>query len=203
MKDSTIAFAGMLQAGELVRQTATSGHCSGTAAAVSVGSIFKRSPQTTADVYGGAAGVRVGLQVLTELFSARQKHESMPALNYALGLTKVYKELQRQPARLQAMGNDLDLVEKAWRDSDEALDDSVIAQLADVYKRQISTLRFRLAVSGKPQILKQPEKAAFVRAILLAGLRSAILWHQVGGRQWQLIFRRGKMLQEARSLLTA
>ncbi|HLR87578.1 MAG TPA: DUF489 family protein, partial [Wenzhouxiangella sp.] len=49
----------------------------------------------------------------------------------------------------------------------------------------------------------QPEKAAFVRAILLAGLRSAILWHQVGGRQWQLIFRRGKMLQEARSLLTA
>lgn len=203
MKDSTIAFAGMLQAGELVRQTATSGHCSGTAAAVSVGSVFKRSPQSTADVYGGAAGVRVGLQVLTELFSARQKHESMPALNYALGLTKVYKELQRQPARLQAMGNDLDLVEKAWRDSDEALDDSVIAQLADVYKRQISTLRFRLAVSGKPQILKQPEKAAFVRAILLAGLRSAILWHQVGGRQWQLIFRRGKMLQEARSLLTA
>jgi len=203
MKDSTIAFAGMLQAGELVRQTATSGHCSNTAAAVSVGSVFKRSPQSTADVYGGAAGVRVGLQVLTELFSARQKHESMPALNYALGLTKVYKELQRQPARLQAMGNDLDLVEKAWRDSDEALDDSVIAQLADVYKRQISTLRFRLAVSGKPQILKQPEKAAFVRAILLAGLRSAILWHQVGGRQWQLIFRRGKMLQEARSLLTA
>lgn len=203
MKDSTLAFAGMLQAGELVRQTATSGHCSGTAAAVSVGSIFKRSPQTTADVYGGAAGVRVGLQVLTELFSARQKHESMPALNYALGLAKVYKELQRQPARLQAMGNDLDLVEKAWRDSDEALDDSVIAQLADVYKRQISTLRFRLAVSGKPQILKQPEKAAFVRAILLAGLRSAILWQQVGGRQWQLIFRRGKMLQEARSLLAA
>src|SRR5690625_1544220 len=88
MKDSTLAFAGMLQAGELVRQTATSGHCSSTAAAVSVGSVFKRSPQSTADVYGGAAGVRVGLQVLTELFSARQKHESMPALNYALGLTK-------------------------------------------------------------------------------------------------------------------
>lgn len=203
MRDATIAFAGMLQAGELVRQIATSGICSGQAAQASVASIFNRTPEATEDVYGGVGGVRMGLRVLTELFSARSKHESLQSLNYALGLAKLGKQIRRDGKRLDAMGRELDLVETAWRDAGETVDESVTSQLADVYQRHVSTLGFRLSVSGRPEYLKQPEKVAFVRALLLAGLRSAILWQQVGGRQWRLVFQRGKMLEQARSLLTA
>ena len=203
MRDATIAFAGMLQASELVRQTATSGTCSGQAAQASVASIFNRDPDATEDVYGGIGGVRMGLRVLTELFSARSNHESMQSLNYALGLAKLTKQVRRDSKRLDAMGGELDLVEKAWRDASETLDESVISQLADIYQRHVSTLGFRVSVSGRPEYLKQPDKVAFVRALLLAGLRSAILWHQVGGRQWRLVFERKKMLEQARSLMTA
>ena len=202
MRDATIAFAGMLQASELVRQTATSGTCSGQAAQASVASIFNRDPDATEDVYGGIGGVRMGLRVLTELFSARSNHESMQSLNYALGLAKLTKQVRRDTKRLDAMGGELDLVEKAWRDASETLDESVISQLADIYQRHVSTLGFRVSVSGRPEYLKQPDKVAFVRALLLAGLRSAILWHQVGGRQWRLVFERKKMLEQARTLLT-
>jgi len=69
MKDATIAFAGMLQASELVRQIATSGHCSGQATQASIASVFSRSPDSTEAVYGGIGGVRLGLRVLTELCS--------------------------------------------------------------------------------------------------------------------------------------
>lgn len=203
MRDATIAFAGMLQASELVRQLATSGTCSGQAAQACVDSIFSRDPDATEDVYGGIGGVRMGLRVLTELFSARRNHESLQSLNYALGLAKLCKQLRGDRKRLDAMGEEIDLVEKAWRDAGNALDESVLSQLADVYQRHISTLAFRLSVNGRPEYLQQPEKVAYVRALLLGGVRSAILWHQVGGRQWRLVFQRGKMLEQARALLTA
>jgi len=203
MRDATLAFAGILQASELVRQIATSGTCSGQAAQASVASVFEHDPDATEDVYGGIGGVRMGLRVLTELFSARTGQENLQSLNYALGLTKLAKLMRRDRKRMGAIGEELELVEKAWQDASQTLDDSVTSQLADVYQRHISTLDFRLSVNGKPEYLQQAEKVVYVRALLLAGLRSAILWHQVGGRQWRLVFQRGKMLEQARVLLTA
>lgn len=32
-----------------------------------------------------------------------------------------------------------------------------------------------------------------VRAILLAGIRFALLWHQQGGRRWRLVLQRGAL----------
>ena len=203
MRDKTIAFAGMLQASELVRQIATSGQCSQQAAQVCIGSIFTRNPESTEDVYGGLGGVRMGLRVLIELFSARHGEEGLAALNYSLGLAKLGTKIERDRKRQQALGSELDLIEKAWHDADEQLDDSVLSQLGDVYQRHVSTLDFRLSISGRPEYLKQTEKVAFVRALLLAGLRSAFLWRQVGGRQWRLVFQRRGMLEQAQALLSA
>ncbi|HKM37225.1 MAG TPA: DUF489 family protein, partial [Thiopseudomonas sp.] len=38
--------------------------------------------------------------------------------------------------------------------------------------------------------------AAKVRALLFAGIRSARLWRQLGGRRWHLLTKRGAMLHE-------
>ena len=203
MKDATLAFAGMLQASELVRQIATSGTCSQQAARASLDSIFKLNADSPEDVYGGLGGVRMGLRVLVELFSARNNPDNLVSLNYALGLAKLSGRIQRDPRRQEALGREISLAESAWRDSEELLDDCVLSQLADAYQRHVSSLDFRLSVSGKPEYLQQGEKVAFVRALLLAGIRSAFLWHQVGGRQWRLIFQRRKMLGQAERLLAA
>ncbi|MFP4208840.1 MAG: high frequency lysogenization protein HflD [Wenzhouxiangella sp.] len=203
MKDATLAFAGMLQAGELVRQIATSGTCSQQAAAASLDSIFALDPASTEAVYGGIGGVRMGLRVLVELFSSRAAQDNLVGLNYALGMAKLARRILGDKARQRSLGEAISLVESAWRESDSALDGSVVSQLGDVYQQHVSTLDFRLSISGKPEILKQDEKVALVRALLLAGIRSAFLWHQVGGRQWRLIFQRRKMLQQAEKLLSA
>ncbi len=203
MRESTIAFAGMLQVSELVRQLASSGTCSQQAARASLASIFNRSPDSTEDVFGGLGGVRMGLRVMVELFSARNSQENIQSLNYALGLAKLAAKLDHDRKRQSDLGREIDLIESAWKQSEDSLDNSVLSQLADAYERHISTMDFRLSINGKPDYLKQQDKVAFIRALLLAGIRSAILWRQVGGRQWRLIFQRRRMLNQAEQLLAA
>ena len=203
MSDQTLAFAGMLQTGELVRQVATSGMCSQHAAEASIASIFNMAPETTAEVYGGAGGARMGLRVAVELFSGRARQDSLHALNYAMALGKLAGRLRKDRDRQSELGRELELVEPAWREADSGLDESVVTQLADAYQRHVSTLDLRITVNGRPEYLKQSEKVSLIRALLLAGLRSGMLWQQLGGRHWRLVFQRKRMLREANALLTA
>jgi high frequency lysogenization protein len=46
-------------------------------------------------------------------------------------------------------------------------------------------------VTGNPTYLQNTATADKVRALLLAGIRAAILWRQVGGQRWHLLFKRG------------
>jgi len=39
-----------------------------------------------------------------------------------------------------------------------------------------------------------------IRSLLLAGIRSAVLWHQLGGRRWRLIVYRKRVQETATAL---
>jgi high frequency lysogenization protein len=56
-------------------------------------------------------------------------------------------------------------------------------------------------VNGEHGHLGNPVVAAKVRAALFAGIRSAFLWHQLGGNRWQLLFSRKKIATEAGKIL--
>tara|TARA_B110000196_G_C20719935_1_gene463707 strand:- start:184 stop:600 length:417 start_codon:yes stop_codon:yes gene_type:complete len=73
-------------------------------------------------------------------------------------------------------------------------------QLATLYQDTISTLSHRIQVHGQEDYLQNDYVSNRVRSLLLAGIRSAVLWHQLGGRRWRLILYR-KRLQETASAL--
>jgi len=200
-RDRTLAFAGLLQCGELVRQIATSGQCSQAAASVSINSVFAMEADSVEDIFSGVRGLRLGLSVLVDVFGQRADREALPALNYALGLVKIAKHVRRDRRRMQALGESIELSRACWEQAEQSLDASLIAQLADGYQQHISSLRFRLAVHGRPDLLQQDDKVALIRALLLAGTRAAFLWHQLGGRPWRLILQRSAMLQQAEALI--
>jgi high frequency lysogenization protein len=50
-------------------------------------------------------------------------------------------------------------------------------------------------------VLKSDANQHHIRALLLAGLRSALLWNQVGGKRRHFIFSRKQMLKAAQQLL--
>jgi high frequency lysogenization protein len=58
-------------------------------------------------------------------------------------------------------------------------------------------------VQGDPALLQRSETGARIRAFLLAGIRAARLWQQVGGRRWHLVLRRRSLVDTARRVLRA
>jgi high frequency lysogenization protein len=51
--------------------------------------------------------------------------------------------------------------------------------------------------------LKDDENQHRIRALLLAGIRAAWLWRQVGGSRWRVLFGRTALLEAAREYLRA
>ncbi len=56
-------------------------------------------------------------------------------------------------------------------------------------------------VKGEEKFLSQTNNANKIRALLLSGIRSAVLWRQVGGNRWQLLLKRKYFVSEANRIL--
>jgi high frequency lysogenization protein len=76
----------------------------------------------------------------------------------------------------------------------------VCQSVSGIYQDTLSQLRFRIKVNGSAQHLQDKQNADIIRALLLAGLRSAFLWRQLGGRRWKLLLQRKQILETAQKL---
>ena len=79
--------------------------------------------------------------------------------------------------------------------------DTIISALAGIYVDVVSPLGPRIQVTGSPAILQNPQVQAKVRATLLAGIRAAVLWQQVGGSRLQLMFSRNRLFKQAQNIV--
>jgi high frequency lysogenization protein len=127
---------------------------------------------------------------------------------YVVALVQLEGSLRRRPAMLDAIRQGIDTARAQMKffQNDTPAEDVhplLMEKLAELYSQTISTLTPRIMVSGEHGHLNNPAIAAKVRATLLAGIRSAVLWRQLGGRRWQLLFSRGKIARAARELLAA
>jgi len=101
----------------------------------------------------------------------------------------------------EAYEDDQDYEDEGAGNGDEPVPgDDLVQGLAELYSATLSTLPPRILVNGEPVHLHDARTVARIRAVLLAGVRAADLWHQVDGRQWQLVFRRKRFAQLAAEL---
>jgi high frequency lysogenization protein len=200
VKNRTLALAGVMQATELVRQAAWHGTWSGYAASASLGSLFRLEADCVDSIYGGAANLRLGLETLVTLL--RGDNRSTDALRYAVGLLQIERRFVRQKRMQQLVGQRL---EEIGQQQDELemheREDRQAQEIARLYAETISTLSPRIVVNGRPQHLKRDRTVDWVRTLLMCGLRSAVLWGQLGGGRFELLFRRKSILREASELL--
>jgi high frequency lysogenization protein len=198
--DQTLALAGVFQATNLVQQIAHTGRCSEANLETCIRSLFVTDPEATLDVYGGELkSIREGLLTLSSALSQQSKQPDIEALKYALNLLHLESKLNKRPDMLDVIGN---RIEQARHTASHFgyVHGNLISNLASIYTDTISTFPLRIQVSGDPAILQRDESAQKVRALLLAGIRSAVLWRQSGGRRWQLVFTRKKVIQHASEL---
>lgn len=199
LRDQLAAFAGMLQSAELVRQIATGGQFGQAAARASLESVFQTRPESVESVYGGLAGIRLGLGIARDIGENRCT-DARSILHHTGALIRLSTLLRRDRPRQQRLARGLELIDQTRADAGDVLDPSVIAQLADLYRREISTLSQRIQISGRPEYLRREHNVHLIRALLLAGIRSGVLWLQLGGRPWRLLFQRNRLFRLAAEL---
>jgi high frequency lysogenization protein len=200
MKDRTLALSGVFQATELVRQAAWHGTWSGYAATACLQSLFILEADSTGEIYGGTQRVKLGVETLLAILQGESRHAD--SLRYAVGLLQVEKKFRRSAALQREVGRRLEEITQVGEGLEQhERDDLQAGQISALYSDTISRLSPRIVVNGKPQYLKNQRTVDWVRALQLAGLRSAKLWHQLGGGRFELMFGRKTLIREARSLL--
>lgn len=196
----TFALAGIAQSAALADQLATAGTCDHNALTASIGSILKIDSASVLDVFGGIEGIRLGLKQLSAQMSG-YKIASHQQARYAASLVFLEAQLSRRKDMMKTVQTG---IVKAQQQAEQfgLLHDNVLAGLAELYHTTISTLQPRIMVNGEPDYITRADIADKIRAVLLAGIRSAFLWRQCGGTRWKFLFCRKKIQQELKKQLT-
>ena len=191
-KDRALAFAGILQALQLVQSAAYGKPYDLEAFQATLTSILLIDAATVEDVYGGAAGVKSGLRLLkTQLMSNKQKPDSELS-RYLVVLLHLERKLSKRADLLDKLTDGIERAQKQLEHFDIS-HTNVVASLADTYAQTISTLQPRIMLKGDPSRLTEPGVANPIRALLLAAMRSAVLWRQCGGTRLGLLLGRRKL----------
>lgn len=197
-QDRVLALAGLLQALAQVRRIADTGQSDQVQVQTALESVFRIDARDTESVFGSARELRIGLRQLRDYLASGSKDEALGKLALAV------LQLERRFIRNAALA---DKVQAGLRRIAPRADDigsthpDVIANLARLYADTLSTLRPRVMVQGNPHYLGQAGVVAEIRALLLAALRAAVLWRQLGGSLWDFVFARRQMAAALDALL--
>jgi len=200
MKERTMALAGIFQATELVRQAANHGTWSGYAADTCLDSLLAIEADTVEEIYGDASNLRLGAETLVSVLQGDRRH--MESMGYAVSIMQLENNFRKKTKMQSQIGLELQSITTL----DEGLElheirDLQAQKIADLYTRTISTLSPRIVINGRPQHLQVDRTVSWIRTLLFSGLRSAVLWRQMGGGRFSLMFGRKKMLEQAQTLL--
>lgn len=199
--DIVIAMAGIFQAAALVEQLAKTGQVPAQPLLTSIESLFAVNPASTLAVYGGdSSHLETGLRALSTAFMQQTRGANTDTLRYVLSLLHLQKKLLRRSDMLSVMSRRL---EQATQQAEHfsPTHDNVIANLASIYSDTISTFSFRIQVTGDYTYLQQDRIANQIRALLLAGIRSGVLWKQCGGSRLHMLTSRKAMARTADDIL--
>lgn len=201
MKNRTIALAGVYQAAVMAHELANSGAIrDANSWEASLRSLYKIDAATTEEVFDNQINnLALGLNALIKSFNKDSHYINV--IKYTITLLALAGKLQSRPEMMAEIGKGLN-DSKVLQNNEDPLNRDVISKLAQVYSKTISQMQPRVIVAGQPFHLKDPAVTEKIRAILLAGIRSAMLWRQLGGTQLQLLFKRNAYLNAARDLLT-
>jgi len=200
MKERTMALAGIFQATELVRQAANHGTWSGYAADTCLDSLLAIDADSMDEIYGNAASLRPGAETLISVLQGDRRH--MESLGYAVSIMQLENNFRKKSQMQADIGRQLQSITTI----DDGLEvheikDLQAERIATLYTKTISTLSPRIVINGSPQYLQADRTVNWIRTLLFAGLRSAVLWRQLGGGRFNLMFGRKKMLEQAQTLL--
>jgi high frequency lysogenization protein len=198
-EEQAIALAGMFQGCHLVQQVARQGLADPHALAANIHSLFQVDTESVIDAYGELRDLAPGLRLAYRQLSGTEPRDN-DLTRYLLSLVQLERKLASHPGRLENISQGI--ASAAARLAHfPPTHSNILASLADIYAENLSSLKPRIMVSGESVYLQNPDNVNRIRALLLSGIRSAMLWRQIGGRRRQLLFGRARVVSALERLL--
>ncbi|MDG6881249.1 High frequency lysogenization protein HflD [Phocoenobacter uteri] len=201
--DISVAVAGACQAGSLVQKFAHHDMTFDESEILrhSLKSLFVMQPDSTLGVFDDdLSHLKLGIETGFAQFGGGKGNLDTEISRYWIGMLALSRKLLENPEakpllaqRLQQIERQLSLCEN------DVLNEQIIANLASIYREVISPLGNKIQVTGSQQHLARTDVQNRIRATLLAGVRAGVLWQQVGGKRWQFLFARKKILNQMQS----
>jgi high frequency lysogenization protein len=202
-KEQTVALSAVFQAAELVSILAKTGQVDNASLKPMLDSILMVSSASTDDVYGGQwdcqSNLALGRKISRQALGKERSSVNPDTLRYALSMIHLEHKLSKAPDMLSVIGQKIAQIEQKKAHYDSVLHENMLASISGMYQDTLSKLSFRIQVHGDSRFLQQPQVANQVRAILMSGIRAAMLWRQLGGKRWHLIFKRKALLNALES----
>lgn len=198
MTDRVLALAGLAQALAQVRRIADTGQADQAVLATAMDSVFRIDADSPADVYGGASALQPGMRLLRDYFRNEGQDPLLPRL--ALAVLQLERRFVRDDDMADQVLQGIAVLSAQARNQGQTHPE-VLAALGRLYSDTVSQLRPRVMVQGNPHYLGQAAVVAEIRAVLLAALRSAVLWRQMGGSLWDFLLRRREIVDTIERVL--
>ena len=201
IEKQTITMAAICQASALVQKIARTGTIIESDLAMMLNSIMITSPDSILDVYSNdIAHLKLGLNALVEQLGNQTKQKDPELTRYVVSLLGLERRLASKKNQLSQLGERIEQSQRQLAHYN-ITSDTLIASLASIYSDLLSPIGTPIQVAGEPSLLKQQGNQHKIRALLLAGIRSSVLWRQVGGKRRNILFGRTKMVACAQQLL--
>lgn len=196
-----LSLAALFQAGLLADEIASTGTRNSNAMRPLMNSILRLDQQLASEIYAPAGALEPGLRLLRDALTGKQRKDNHRQINHALALIQLGRVASRDRTVLAGLRHRLESLVAQQDHFPDVTSREFCHRAAGVYSNTLSTLKYRIRVQGSPEILQIEDNAAAIRALFLAGVRAAFLWHSFGGRRWQLLVSRNRILAEVDNLL--
>ena len=201
VQDQTLALAGMFQSASLIEQLAYRGEINQAAFDCCVDSLFTFEADSTLEIFRDPASLNRGFKAMTEYLGGRGNSSGKNLAYYIMSMMKLSTNLLNNKTLANSLQSELQTIQQQSVDFNMSRN-GLVSKIDGLYQKTISNLQPRIIVRGDQNYLTNPDNAAKVRALLLAGIRAAVLWHQLGGSKWKLLLARKKYVDSAKRQLS-
>lgn len=196
--NKTIALAGIFQACALIKQLAWTSNCEQNSFNTAIYSLLQVNSRSVIEIYGNLNNLSLGLKSLIAFLNSSHKKD-MEIVKYVFSLIYLENKLTKRPDLMNIIKSGITRA-NTQANLFSLTHDNVIANLAGIYVDTLSTFTFRIQITGSQMFLTNPNVANKTRALLLAGIRSAVLWKQLDGSRLNLFFFKNKFLDCAEQI---
>ena len=200
-RNRIISLSAIFQASLLVQQLACTGKFEENNAIPLIESLFTLQADSIQDIYKNIVTLKPGLETFIRIFENNNRQNiDQDIARYVLSLIHLERGLIKQKDLLTIVKQGIINAEKQTHNL-PITHNNIMANLSGVYTDTLSTLKFRIHITGEQIYLTNTNNINKIRTLLLAGVRAAVLWRQMKGNRWQLFFQRKLIINNAKILL--